>query len=81
MGHSVIFSYMSKLRSYKRRLNTRRITTALMIKRLVTEAGSMARLRADLPDVFEKVYGGKQQREVETFAPAVAVSAASGGVA
>lgn len=44
----------------------------------------MARLRADLPDVFEKVYGGKQQREVETFAPAVAqgavaVSEARGG--
>lgn len=61
---------MSKLRSMKRKLIARRVTTALMMRRLLTEAGSMEALKADLPEVFEKVYGGKAQKTVEVFAPA-----------
>lgn len=70
---------MSKLRNYRRKMSAKRVTTALMMRRLLTEAGSMSKLKADLPDVFEKVYGGKQQRQVETFAPAVAQGAVTAG--
>lgn len=74
---------MSKLRSYKRKMSARRVTTALMMQKLLAEAGSMETLKADMPGVFDKVYGAGAQRTVETFAPAVAdgaVSAVGGAV-
>lgn len=71
---------MSKLRSYKRNMSARHMKTALMMRRLLTEAGSMDKLKSDLPDVFERVYGAKQQRTVEVFAPALKLESAAEGV-
>lgn len=64
---------MSKLRSLKRGLIPRKIAVALMMKKLVNEAGSMSALRAD----FEGVVGRTlKQRTVETFEPARPVEGA-----